>query len=344
EPHHRLPRPLHHRPEGAGGLAQPADRRHPGPRRQAPAVGAADQRRRNPREHRVEPAAPHEGARQRPDAVLAACELHGAPHRRLRGLQHLGRHLQRAVLPGQRAVPGPLRTGGHAAAVARGRPAHLHPGAGQVRRAVRVRRHQPQPRPVRRPLEGAAADRPPLVSGLREDGGVRHPRHDPRVDLVQRLLPHHRGALPERGHHRLHAVPAGRPVQGLPGAALPDPARRRRGALPLGPLPRPGAGDEEAAARRAPAEQHLLRHLRLPPAGHRPAQYRGAGEERAVRLRDDRRGARHRPDHRPLLRRHQALHRCLDDPQCAGQARDLRGQHATRVPAPGCAAQSQRTL
>jgi predicted TIM-barrel fold metal-dependent hydrolase len=53
---------------------------------------------------------------------------------------------------------------------------------------------------------------------------------------LQRLLPHHRRALPERRHHRLHAVHPGRPVQGLPDAEVPDPARRRRGALPLGPL------------------------------------------------------------------------------------------------------------
>jgi hypothetical protein len=48
----------------------------------------------------------------------------------------------------------------------------------------------------------------------------------------------------------------GRPVQGLPDAEVPDPARRRRRALPLGPLPRPGAGDEEAAA-----EEHLLNNI-----------------------------------------------------------------------------------
>ena len=42
---------------------------------------------------------------------------------------------------------------------------------------------------------------------------------------------------------------AGRPVQGLPDAALHHPARRRRGALPLGPLPRPGAG--HASGRRS---------------------------------------------------------------------------------------------
>jgi 4-oxalmesaconate hydratase len=88
----------------------------------------------------------------------------------------------------------------------------------------------------------------------------------------------------------------GRPVQGLPDAEVPDSARRRRRALPLGPLPRPGAGDEEAAAEGAPAEQHLLRHLRLPPARHRPADQGDPGEEHAVRQRDDRRGARHRPE------------------------------------------------
>jgi 4-oxalmesaconate hydratase len=88
----------------------------------------------------------------------------------------------------------------------------------------------------------------------------------------------------------------GRPVQGLPDAEVPDPARRRRRALPLGPLPRPGAGAEEAAAGRPPAEQHLLRHLRVPPAGHRPAEHGDPGQERAVRQRDDRRRARHRPE------------------------------------------------
>ena len=43
----------------------------------------------------------------------------------------------------------------------------------------------------------------------------------------------------------------GRSVQGLSDAAVHHPARRRRGAVPLGPLPRPRAGHEAAAARRA---------------------------------------------------------------------------------------------
>ena len=119
-----------------------------------------------------------------------------------------------------------------------------------------------------------AALRPPLVPDLREDGRVRHPGDDPRQHELQRVLPHDRRALPQRRHDGVHAVPHGGPVQRLPDAALRDPARRRRRALPLGTLSRPRAGAEEAAARGAPAEQRLLRHLRLPPAGHRPADAR----------------------------------------------------------------------
>ena len=86
------------------------------------------------------------------------------------------------------------------------------------------------------------------------------------------------------------------------------------GAAPYhwGRYPRPGAGAEEAAAQGPPAEQRLLRHLRLPPAGHRPADTRDPGREHPVRQRDDRRRARHRPRDRPPLRRHQALHRGVD--------------------------------
>ena len=103
----------------------------------------------------------------------------------------------------------------------------------------------------------------------------------------------------------------GGPVQGLPDAALHHSARRRRGAVPLGPLPRPRAGHEAAAAAGADAATtcsstpasttrpgiDLL--LKVVPVGQHP-----------VRLGDGRRGARHRPGDRPLLRRHQALHRC----------------------------------
>ena len=46
---------------------------------------------------------------------------------------------------------------------------------------------------------------------------------------------------------------------------------------------------------RTPPEQHLLRHLRLPPARRRPADQGDPDRQHPVRLRDDRRGARHRP-------------------------------------------------
>ena len=76
-----------------------------------------------------------------------------------------------------------------------------------------------------------------------------------------------------------------------------------------------------------PAEERLLRHLRLPPAGHRPAAQGDPGREHPVRLGDGRRGARHRPGDRPVLRRHEALHR-RKRAQRRGQAEDLRGQRA----------------
>ena len=60
-----------------------------------------------------------EAARLRSHHLQPARQLHGAPHRRLRDIEHLGRHLQRAVLPRQPAVPRSLHPGRHAAAVAR---------------------------------------------------------------------------------------------------------------------------------------------------------------------------------------------------------------------------------
>ena len=85
-------------------------------------------------------------------------------------------------------------------------PEDLHPRAGALRQRLRLRRHQPQSRSVGRALDRAAADRPVLVSALREDGGARHSGHDPRLHLLQSLLPRHRRALSQRRHHRLHAV------------------------------------------------------------------------------------------------------------------------------------------
>ena len=52
------------------------------------------------------------------------------------------------------------------------------------------------------------------------------------------------------------------------------------------------------------------------------------GGQRAVRQRDDRRGARHRPRDRPLLRRHQALHRGRQADVRAAAARSTKAMRA----------------
>ena len=163
--------------------------------------------------------------------------------------------------------PRQLHRRGDAAAEPGRRSEDLHPGARALRQGVRLRRHQSQSRSVRRPLDEPAADRPPLVSDLRKDGRIRHPGDGACLDQLQPVLPHHRRALHQRRHDRGHAVHPGRPVQGFPDAALRRPAWRRRGALPLGPLSRTGAGTEEAAAQRPSAQERFLRHLRLSPAG-----------------------------------------------------------------------------
>ena len=50
---------------------------------------------------------------------------------------------------------------------------------------LRLRRHQPEPRSVGRPLDEPAADRPALVPDLREDGRVRHPGDGPCLHELQ---------------------------------------------------------------------------------------------------------------------------------------------------------------
>ena len=57
------------------------------------------------------------------------------------------------------------------------------------------------------------------------------------------------------------------------------------------------------------AQQRLLRHLRVSPAGHRSADARDSGRQHPVRERDDRRGARYRSGDGQLFRRHETLHR-----------------------------------
>src|SRR5690606_7010959 len=243
----------------------------------------------------------------------------------------VGGHEQRPRRAGGGPLPGPLRARlpaapdpGRFARRLRGRAAPLRRG--------RLRRLQPQPRPVRRVLDVPAAHRRLLVPAVRGDGGARRARDGARVGLLQPQLPRARRSLPQRRHLGVHAVPRGRPVHAVPDAALRHPARRRGGPVPLGPLPR--ARDPDGAARPGhAARERLLRHLRVPPARHRPAHERDPDAEHPVRLGDARRGARRRPRDRRRVGRHEALPRPRR-PHRRAAARDLRGQRAAGLPPP----------
>ena len=115
--------------------------------------------------------------------------------------------------------------------------------------------------------------------------------------VVQRQLPRDGRALHKCRHHGLHAVDTGRPVQGFPDAASDHSARRRGSALSLGSVSRPGAGHEAATPVRARHEERVFRHLRVPPAGHRPAAQGHRGGKYIVRLGDGRGCSRYRPDY-----------------------------------------------
>ena len=289
------------------------------PSRAPRVVGAEDQRRRDPRDDRGEPAQTDEGARIGPDDLQPARELHGPPHRRLPGVVDLGRDLQRALLPGQPPLPGPLHSRRDAAAEPGRRPGDLHPRARRCVEQYGAVAINLNPDP-----SGGHWTSPPLTDRHWYPIYERMVEHD--IPAMIHVSTSCNACFHTTGAHYINAdttafmqLHPGRPVQGLPDAALRHPARRRRRALPLGALPRPRAGAEEAAARGAPAEQRLLRHLRLPPARHRSADHGRAGREHPVRQRDDRRRARHRSRDRPQLRRHQALHRGVAAPD-AGAA------------------------
>src|SRR6267154_542403 len=101
---------------------------------------------------------------------------------------------------------------------------------------------------IGRILERPAVDRPMVVSAIRKNGRARRAGNGSRRCLVQSQLPRHRGALPQRRHFCLHAVLDVGSVQGFSDAQIHHSAWRRRRTLSLGPLPRPCAGHEAAAA------------------------------------------------------------------------------------------------
>ena len=174
-------------------------------------------------------------------------------------------------------------------------------GAGQQRRGTRalrqgagIHRLQSESGSFRGPLDIAAADRSALVSAVREDGGARRARHGACEFLVQPEFSRHRRALHQCRYHGLHAVPDQRSVCGFSDAAVHHSARRRRGSLSLGPIPRTRPGHEAAAAAGLLAQERVLRYLCLSSAGHRTAAQGDSRRQHPVRLGDGRRGARHR--------------------------------------------------
>ena len=106
----------------------------------------------------------------RPHPVLATGELDGPPRRQRTHLDVLDAALQRADPAGVRPLPVELRAGVPAPAVARRADRRLGRRTAAVRHRDGVRRLQPEPRPVGRVLDRAAADRPLLVPALRGDG------------------------------------------------------------------------------------------------------------------------------------------------------------------------------
>ncbi|EFK98096.1 LOW QUALITY PROTEIN: 4-oxalomesaconate hydratase, partial [Streptomyces sp. SPB78] len=130
-----------------------------------------------------------------------------------------------------------------------------------------------------------------------------------------------------------------RPLHPLPPPAPRPAARRRRRPLPLGPLPGARRTARQARPRDA-ARQRLLRHLRLPPARHRPAHTCAARAQRALRLRDARRGTRRGPRDGRRLGRHRALPRPAPDsppttsPSSRSTTRDASTPGSTRSCAP----------
>ena len=165
----------------------------------------------------------------------------------------LGRDLQRALLRVEPAVPRPLHAG---APCCRSRRASTPPPASRSWRCVKDYGFvginlNPDP-------SGGHWTSPPLTDRY------WYPIYEKMVELdIPAMIHVSTSCNPcfhTTGAHYLNADTTafmqcltGDLFKDFPTLEVPDPARRRRGALPLGALPRPGAGDEEAAARRAPA-------------------------------------------------------------------------------------------
>ena len=128
------------------------------------------------------------------------------------------------------------------------------PRAAPLRRGDGVHRLQPQPRPVRRPTGTAR----------RWATAYWYPLYEAMVELDVPAMIHVSAACNPNFHttgsHYLGAdttafmqLITSDVLQRFPDPALHHPARRRRGAVPLGPVPWHGPGHGDAAARRTGA-------------------------------------------------------------------------------------------
>ena len=249
---HRHPRPLHHRAAGAARVPRQAAR---GPRRlrraSPPPPTSASATRQLVKS--VQPQLKFQNERGSDLTHLLAAR--GAAWRttsaRRRSSLEWSRMCNDLIHRICTLLPDNFVAGRPAAAISGRVAEELHPRARAHRERARLRRREPQPRSLGRLLDRSAAHRPVLVPDLREAVRARRAGDDPRHLVVQPELPPHRRALHQRRHHRLHAADPGQPVQGFPDAEVRDPPWRRRGAVPLGPLPGPRAGHEAAAALRS---------------------------------------------------------------------------------------------
>ena len=200
--------------------------------------------------------------------------------------QHLGGDLQRAVLPRRAAVPRQLHRRGDAAAVARA--SIRRPASPSWRSASRSTASSASTSiPIRRAATGPA---PPLTD--------RHwyPIYEKMVEYDIPAMIHVstscNACFHTTGAHYINAdttafmqcliqgdlfkdFPTLKFVIPHGGGAVPYHWGRYRGLAQE--LKKP-------LLEGPPAEQHLLRHLRLPPAGHRPADQGDPGRQHPVRL------------------------------------------------------------
>ena len=232
-------------------------------RRRAPSTIT---RRRDPREPRGRAAEAAARARDRRHDLLAARVGDGAPHRRRDDEPALDRALQRSDLPRLRAVSGELRRRLPAAA-----------DAGAIRWPTASRELErcvnelgfigcnlnPDP-------SGGYWTAPPLTDKY------WYPFYEKMVELDVPAMVHVSASCNPNFHATgAHYINADTTAfmqfltadlfKDFPALRLIIPHGGGARAVPLGPLPRPGAGHEAAAARRPDPQQRVLRHLRLPP-------------------------------------------------------------------------------